>query len=188
MMHNYGMIYVLGYRLENAIPKSKLQDLSWIPCEEVDKDFRESLFICIQRHTTMYKFNATMMACYGPIFAALLLVILIFLSPTLVQIMTVELLDYKAVVAVILVISFLFINCFIGQTLIDLSSSIFEKAYDSSWYHCSPHLQKLLLLIMRRSDKPCHIGFYDIYVVSFLFFRSVLQTSISYCMVLKQFQ
>ncbi|XP_066597288.1 uncharacterized protein [Prorops nasuta] len=55
ILHLYGMFYVIGYRLENAIPKSKLHNLSWIPCQEVDKDFRESIFLCIHRHRAAFK-------------------------------------------------------------------------------------------------------------------------------------
>ncbi|XP_012057615.1 PREDICTED: uncharacterized protein LOC105620733 [Atta cephalotes] len=61
---------------------------------------------------------------------------------------------------------YMFICNFMGQKVIDSSTEIFRKAYDTQWYMAPLQMQKLLLFMMQRSMKSCNIVMGGLYFVS----------------------
>ncbi|XP_066597168.1 uncharacterized protein [Prorops nasuta] len=58
--------------------------------------------------------------------------------------------------------------------------------YFSNWQNFSPRTQRLLLLFIKRCERPCSISAFSLYLMSLNSFRTVTQTGFSYFMVLKQ--
>ncbi|KAK2580534.1 hypothetical protein KPH14_007669 [Odynerus spinipes] len=55
---------------------------------------------------------------------------------------------------------------------------------NSKWYMSSTKAQKLVLMIIARSMKPSHVSIGKIFVSSMEFYISIVQTSVSYAMVI----
>ncbi|EGI61348.1 hypothetical protein G5I_10343, partial [Acromyrmex echinatior] len=68
---------------------------------------------------------------------------------------------------------YMFICNFMGQKIIDSSTEIFRKAYDTQWYMAPLQMQKLLLFMMQRSVKSCNIVMGGLYFVSLEQFTTV---------------
>ncbi|KYM85488.1 hypothetical protein ALC53_04731, partial [Atta colombica] len=69
--------------------------------------------------------------------------------------------------------SYLFICNYMGQKIIDSSTGIFRKTYDTQWYVAPVQMQKLLLFMMQRSMKSCNFIVGDLYCVSLELFTTV---------------
>ncbi|XP_011864034.1 PREDICTED: odorant receptor 45a-like isoform X2 [Vollenhovia emeryi] len=68
---------------------------------------------------------------------------------------------------------YLFIWNYMGHKVIDSSTEIFKKAYETQWYTAPVQMQKLLLFIMQRSMKSCKLVMGNVYYVSLEQFTSV---------------
>ncbi|XP_018351359.1 PREDICTED: odorant receptor 85b-like [Trachymyrmex septentrionalis] len=77
-----------------------------------------------------------------------------------------------------------FVN-YIGQQVIDYSSNIFKKTYNSRWYAAPLNTQKCFIIITYRSMKTytltIHLG---LFVPSLEGFATLISKSLSYFMVL----
>ncbi|XP_043275205.1 odorant receptor 9a-like [Venturia canescens] len=71
-----------------------------------------------------------------------------------------------------------------GQKIMDHSTSIFDYAYSVNWHDLTPKLQKLFILIMIRSLRPCHITAGKIYFITMENYSAILRTSMSFFTVL----
>ncbi|XP_011707162.1 PREDICTED: odorant receptor Or2-like, partial [Wasmannia auropunctata] len=56
--------------------------------------------------------------------------------------------------------------------------------YDGIWYNASIKVQKLLLLLIARSQKASRITIAKLYVINLEGFSKVMRTSVSYCTVM----
>ncbi|KAL2712103.1 uncharacterized protein V1478_018338 [Vespula squamosa] len=77
----------------------------------------------------------------------------------------------------------IYLNCYIGQRLIDHSTTLSENLYQVSFYQLPRKYQKDLPMILMRSIKPCALSFKGIYVISNDLFARFIQTSLSYAMI-----
>ncbi|XP_043274840.1 odorant receptor 4-like [Venturia canescens] len=71
-----------------------------------------------------------------------------------------------------------------GQKILDHSSSICNSAYSVDWHNLKPRVQKLFILIMIRSQRPCVISAGSVYTITMENFSSILQTAMSFFTVL----
>ncbi|XP_066597708.1 odorant receptor 13a-like [Prorops nasuta] len=185
MLHIYGMFAVLGYRLENSMSRGMNITRSNDP-DLASMDHYKSIVLCIKRHQRAIKFAKEMEYFYAPFSLTFLITSVLMLSPTLVLIADKNL-QYRVVLQAFYIIIFLFGFSYMGQLLINMSTSVHDKAYCSNWEYCSPAVRKLLLLMIKQSERPCTISAYKLYVASLDCFRMVMQTVLSYFMVLQQF-
>ncbi|KAL6431184.1 hypothetical protein ACFW04_007116 [Cataglyphis niger] len=81
----------------------------------------------------------------------------------------------------------LFCFSFQGQKLINHSLEIRDKIYNGAWYKMSAREQKLLLLVMRESIEASTVTACKIYIFSLQNFTMVLQSAMSYFMMLASF-
>ncbi|XP_015177583.1 PREDICTED: uncharacterized protein LOC107066992 [Polistes dominula] len=78
-------------------------------------------------------------------------------------------------------------NCIIGQRVLDHSHIVFDKTCTVPWYLFTPKVQKLSTLILMRSMRPSYLSIGKMFISSHTFFSSLLQSSISYGMLLRSF-
>ncbi|XP_043678063.1 uncharacterized protein LOC122633783 [Vespula pensylvanica] len=76
-----------------------------------------------------------------------------------------------------------YINFYIGQTLINHSNAAFEELRQVPFYILSTKTQKLLLTITLRSMKPCVLSIGGIFISSYEVFSAVLEKAFSFAMV-----
>ncbi|XP_025266894.1 odorant receptor 4 [Camponotus floridanus] len=81
----------------------------------------------------------------------------------------------------------LFCFSFQGQKLINHSLETHNKIYNGVWYEMPVKEQKLLLLVMRKSIEASTVTACKIYIFSLQNFTTVLQSAMSYFMMLASF-
>nr|AXM05207.1 odorant receptor [Campoletis chlorideae] len=82
----------------------------------------------------------------------------------------------------------LYLNSIPGQKIMDHSLSIFDYAYSVDWHNLTPKAQKLIILMMIRSLRPCQITAGKMYIVTMENYSAVMQTSMSFFTVLSSMQ
>ncbi|XP_066587841.1 odorant receptor 49a-like isoform X2 [Prorops nasuta] len=180
-----GMFAILCHRLEYAIEDdiiAKSKNKSII----VDVAYRHSIVLCIERHQKATEFVKVMETYYGASCFIIVVGVVVILSPTLYQLTNFQIENYKALLQIIVLLAFFFIVNFMCQRLINVSSDVPVKAYFGQWYRCSREVQSLIILLIRRSIKPCRLSAYGFFEPSLDCFRTILQTGLSYFMVLRE--
>ncbi|KAL2750437.1 odorant receptor 46a-like isoform X1 [Vespula maculifrons] len=76
----------------------------------------------------------------------------------------------------------IYLNCYIGQRLLDHSASLLENLYQVSFYEFPIKYQKDLSMLLMRSLKPCMLSFKGMYIVSNDFFARHIHNALSYTM------
>ncbi|XP_066592649.1 putative odorant receptor 71a [Prorops nasuta] len=183
MLHIVGMFDLIGYRLINAIPLEHKQ----MDQKNINKAYFQSLILCIQRHRKALEYSLGIEKLYQPIFIGSLTVSIFIFSPALYIVITPGVWEYTAVITSLVLVGFFFANTMIGQILIDMSGVLPDKAYFSPWIYVDPRIQKLLIILMRKSSKPCELTVYNLCSLSVDCFRMVMHTTISYVMVMRNF-
>ncbi|XP_025074148.1 odorant receptor 49b-like [Pogonomyrmex barbatus] len=178
VVHICGMYNILCNRLE----KITTYDNYTYQHDEIGRRVRH----CIQLHKRIKLFIETMESTF-----ALFLLFDIgggFLLHTSSCIMIVirigssEIVRYVALV--IMQSCRLFFNSWAGQQVIDHSLEVSIAAYKAVWYNISVKTQKLLILLIARSQKPTQITMAKLYIINLQGFSTVMRTSVSYCTVM----
>ncbi|XP_055854115.1 odorant receptor 24a-like [Episyrphus balteatus] len=78
----------------------------------------------------------------------------------------------------------LFIFCYGGSAVIENSFDLGMSAYFTNWYHCDKRVQKAILIIIARSQKPLTMDV-PFFTPSLVTFTSILQTAGSIIAVVK---
>ncbi|XP_043485891.1 uncharacterized protein LOC122513552 [Polistes fuscatus] len=78
-----------------------------------------------------------------------------------------------------------YINFYLGQRLLNHSDAVREELCDVPFYTLSIHTQKLLLLIIARSGKPCFLSIGNMFVSSHQVFAGLMRKALSFAMVYK---
>ncbi|XP_076287734.1 odorant receptor Or2 isoform X1 [Lasioglossum baleicum] len=94
----------------------------------------------------------------------------------------------EAVYFLIFQFSYLFLCNYASQLLINHSSNVFGIIYDTEWYSIPVPVQKLIILIMKRSIQPCILTLGKIYPPSCEGFAMICNMSMSYFMFLCSIQ
>ncbi|XP_043275702.1 odorant receptor 9a-like [Venturia canescens] len=71
-----------------------------------------------------------------------------------------------------------------GQKIMDYSSSIFHYVYSVNWHDLSPRVQKLFVVMMIRSLRPCYVSAGKMYTITMENYSAILRTSMSFFTVL----
>ncbi|XP_011883697.1 PREDICTED: odorant receptor 85b-like [Vollenhovia emeryi] len=78
-----------------------------------------------------------------------------------------------------------FLGNYVGQNIIDSSTAISQATYNAHWYAAPLCMQKLIPLIIQRSNKHSVLTVGVLFDASLEGFATLLSTSISYVMVLQ---
>ncbi|XP_011874118.1 PREDICTED: odorant receptor 43a-like, partial [Vollenhovia emeryi] len=79
----------------------------------------------------------------------------------------------------------LFVANYFGQDIIDSSSGMCQATYNAQWYAAPLGIQKLILLIIQRSNRRCTVLIGGLFDASLEGFNSLVSMSLSYVMVLQ---
>ncbi|XP_076221738.1 uncharacterized protein LOC143174332 [Nomia melanderi] len=185
--HACTMFAVVGYRLENVFRFNSGQP------EKIEK-IERILVSTIQYHKETIKFveginsycsNSYILLCGVAIllFSTLLLhVFIVIRSSEGFDVVAIPVLNFVGHVTV------LYFNTIMAQRMMDVSSDVFHQSYCGEWYSAPITAQKMLLIIMGKCLKPATIVFANFVTLSREKFAMILETSMSYFMVLYSLQ
>ncbi|KAL2738168.1 LOW QUALITY PROTEIN: hypothetical protein V1477_011527 [Vespula maculifrons] len=89
---------------------------------------------------------------------------------------------FECFVVIVGSLSTTYINFYMGQMVIDHSIAVFQELCQVPFYTLSGKAQKLLLLIIARSMKPCYISIGGIFIASHEIFAKIIQKVLSFTM------
>ncbi|XP_011864036.1 PREDICTED: uncharacterized protein LOC105559960 isoform X4 [Vollenhovia emeryi] len=171
--HVCGMFEIVSYRIMCALNKSILLTLN------KENTIRVKLIDAIEIHQRTFEFFEYLTSTFALSYFFLSVLGVASLSINLFCLSQVAILTNKkkdvAPFAVFVIGHFyyLFIWNYMGHKVIDSSTEIFKKAYETQWYTAPVQMQKLLLFIMQRSMKSCKLVMGNVYYVSLEQFTSV---------------
>ncbi|XP_043678065.1 uncharacterized protein LOC122633784 [Vespula pensylvanica] len=90
---------------------------------------------------------------------------------------------FECFIVIVESLSTAYISFYMGQMVIDHSTAVFQELCQVPFYMLSEKAQKLLLLIIARSMKPCHISIGGIFIASHEIFAKIIQKVFSFAMV-----
>ncbi|XP_066603674.1 odorant receptor 22c-like isoform X2 [Prorops nasuta] len=181
-LHTAGLFAMLGERLKMVFDHEDKKQLD--NSNEAFKNIQS----CIERHIEVIKFADFAQSFCEPIIFLQLLGSTFIISTTLVQIIQFEHLRLRCAIFCIAQLFYFLTAAHVSQQIMDSSEGISTNVYCGTWYNQPVRVQKLLLLILRRSHKPCVIHTYNIIVLSMETTRWVTQTIVSYCTLFRQLQ
>ncbi|KAH0946176.1 hypothetical protein HN011_007245 [Eciton burchellii] len=184
--HICGMYSILCHRLENLTMHDKIQRLDY-NCINWHNEIGRRMRCCIQLHERIRLYIEMMKSTFVLflLFDVGLGFILHSSSCVLIAVrmgQSSEILRYIALVA--LQSCRLFFNSWAGQEVSDHSAGISIAAYNGMWYNAPIEIQRLLILLIAKSQKASQITIAKLYVINLEGFSMVMRTSISYCTVM----
>ncbi|XP_018378155.1 PREDICTED: uncharacterized protein LOC108770896 [Trachymyrmex cornetzi] len=170
--HVCSLFAVAGFRLETV----SLNDRNNANNRLDRKIYNRKIAISIHAHWRAIRFAEILEDIFCIAFAVQMLIVTITLSITLLQVALLqgeinETFKYLAFIFAQVIHTFCF--SIQGQRLIDHSSQLSDKIYNSSWYEIPAELRRLLLFVMRRSMQPSFLNAGKIYVFSLKSFTTV---------------
>ncbi|XP_039307271.1 odorant receptor 22c-like isoform X2 [Solenopsis invicta] len=184
--HVCGMCKLLGSRAERLFLVVK--DRTECDLIQESQIRNENMIVFIQQHYNIIQFVDIIETYHTTLILWDLTAIMIMLSLTIIQILTIS--DIEGAIRSIGIscatLCQLFVCCYMGQKITDESLSVYEKIYNSTWYNAVVSEQKILLMILIRRCHPLVITASKFYTMSLQNFGKILQTSLSYCMFVRQ--
>ncbi|XP_071648059.1 odorant receptor 10a-like isoform X1 [Temnothorax longispinosus] len=185
--HVCGMCELLGYRAERLFCVVKNE----VACDLNQKSQISygNIAIFVQQHCNIIKFVDIIETCNTIQFLIDLIGHIIMMSLTLIQMLTFSNFEraFRSISVSIVGLCYMFMSCYMGQRIRDSSSSVCEKIFNCAWNNTVVPKQKALLIIMMRRYRPLILTGCKFYVMSLQNFGMILQTTISYCMFMRQF-
>ncbi|KAF3054453.1 Odorant receptor 216 [Nylanderia fulva] len=183
--HVCGIFAVAGFRFENLVYNHNRKK------NYTDKMYNQKMALSVCVHWRALEFAEFLDRTFSVTLIIQIFATVIGMSVTLLQIaMQLENVVETSRNAALILGQLIHIFCFClqGQKLIDHSLKIHDKIYNCSWYKMPVKSQRLLLNVMRRSLQPNMLSAGGIYIFSLKSFMTVVQSLISYFMVLAPFQ
>ncbi|KAL2738896.1 OR22C protein [Vespula squamosa] len=174
--HVCSIFAVVGYRLENFLKDAYVIE-NWT--RDQRKRYRENLVLSINGHKKAIEFANCIESSFSYSLLIQCGINIICMTISLYQITEEigkqldEVLRYAAFI--IAQLFHIFYTCYAGQMMIDHSTNIAEKAYNSMWYEAPKEINKLLLLIMKRSIEPSNLTAGKIFIFCIESFSSIFQ-------------
>ncbi|XP_032686492.1 odorant receptor 85f-like [Odontomachus brunneus] len=181
-----GMHAVLCHRLEIL---NELYKLEWVDsnqsdgsngisyrvrrCIQLDKRIK----VYIKEMESTFATNLLIDIAVGAVFYICTCIMIVIRARRLFEI-------FRLVAVAILYTSRFFLISWTGQRVIDHSSEIPTAVYDCVWYRMPVEIQKMLMLLIVRSQRPSRMILAGIYIINLESFTSVMRTSVSYCTVM----
>ncbi|XP_039307276.1 odorant receptor 46a [Solenopsis invicta] len=184
--HVCGMCKLLGSRAERLF--LVVEDRTECDLIQESQIRNENMIVFIQQHYNIIQFVDIIESYHTTLILWDLTAVMIMLSLTIIQILTISDIDGAITSIGISVASlcYLFVCCYMGQKITDESFSVYEKIYNSTWYNAVVSEQKILLMILIRCCHPLVITASKFYTMSLQNFGKILQASLSYCMFVRQ--
>uniref|UniRef100_A0A3F2ZDE9 Odorant receptor n=1 Tax=Lutzomyia longipalpis TaxID=7200 RepID=A0A3F2ZDE9_LUTLO len=150
---------------------------------ESSKNKQEHLKFIVQFHVEVIEEFEKYCEAFFLVFLVQMATIVIILILTFSLIMTSSTnMMYYSVIATVMLQLTLF--CFCGQIIHNKSERIFTDLYQTKWYEMELKEQKILLLMMKMSQRSLGIKVAGMYDINFVMFMQVLKVSFSYCTIL----
>ncbi|XP_025155498.1 odorant receptor 49b-like [Harpegnathos saltator] len=186
MEHVCGMHTILCYRLKNLTVYDTLSQMDNI-CVNKNYEINERARRCIQLDRRIRVFvqimESTFMTCF--LFDIGLGFILHTCVCIIIVVRTGQLAETVRFLAILIPQLFrIFFSNWIGQEVIDHSSEIPQAAYSAMWYDMPVKVQKMIMLLIARSQKPSKLTVAKFYIINLESFNMVMKTSMSYCTVM----
>nr|KAF7438786.1 hypothetical protein H0235_001177 [Vespula pensylvanica] len=180
IQHLCGMFYVVGNMVDNVFNDKH--------CSEVETYAK--IVRCIKYHKQALEFEMKLRALYEHVYLGLVIIGLFLMATSVIQLIqknTFKLENpIESLVSITIFISstiIIYLKCYFGQKLIDHSTYLLNKIFNTPWYLLTKKSQILLWFMMARSTKPCYLSCGKPFCISIQFFASMLQTAVSYAMV-----
>ncbi|XP_071648054.1 uncharacterized protein [Temnothorax longispinosus] len=185
--HVCGMCKLMGNRAERIFCVAE-NETAYDLIQE-SQSYR-NLVVFVRQHYNVIQFVDIIETCHTVPFLMELTGMVFLMSLTLIEVLTISSNNFertfRSVSVAIIGQSYIFMYCYMGQRVTDVSSSICEKIFNSTWYDAVVTKQKALLMIMMRRYHPLILTACKLYVMSLQNFGMTLQTAISYCMFIRQ--
>ncbi|KAL6268724.1 hypothetical protein P5V15_001852 [Pogonomyrmex californicus] len=187
VQHCCGLFAALCYHLENAF---EFEDDDDIMTSTQNKWYLHITY-GIRRHAEAIQFSRAIESLYRlPFFLHMTI------NVTLLSIVGFQVMAYPENISRMLpygsYLSGLVFNTFFenwqGQKMIDCNEKVYNSAYKLEWYKMPIASQKLLIMIMLRSNKPLTITAGKVLVLSYVTFNAAMRTGFSYLMLLRSMQ
>nr|AGG17937.1 olfactory receptor 4 [Microplitis mediator] len=186
LQHVTGLFSVTGYLLENV----PIEENSEENGQKKIKDVAYEHYVrCMRSHKRALEFAENLESIYVWCFGIVITLNMPVMSVTAMQLTTgtsnvIQSMKYGTFAGVQLL--HLFFYCFMSQKLLTSSSVIPECAMNGKWYLCSVKAQRLVTLVIMRSQISCQLTAGKILVLSMETFTSIVKTSGSYFTMLVQ--
>ncbi|XP_025074130.1 odorant receptor 49a-like [Pogonomyrmex barbatus] len=190
VLHACSLFTAIGQRLENITgrtndKKPNTEKYYYLLKEShgsVGSDYHE-LITCLRKHQFALEHVQILDSMFTHVTVCLLTMNVLILS--VMGIHLINKLDHtgeviRYVFVTIAVFTHLICMCVPGQLLIDRSTGVFDKAYNSEWYTFSLKTRNLLRILLYRSFIPCTLSAGKLFVMSMTMCSSVMQTAMSY--------
>ncbi|XP_032687876.1 odorant receptor Or2-like [Odontomachus brunneus] len=89
---------------------------------------------------------------------------------------------------IIPILVYMFIINYLGQEITDHNDNVFLSIYNVCWYIAPLSIQKLILLLLQRGNKPYTLSVAGLFVASLEFFAKLINMSLSYFTVMYSVQ
>ncbi|XP_077264579.1 uncharacterized protein LOC143898756 isoform X2 [Temnothorax americanus] len=164
--HVCGMCELLGYRAERLF--CVVRDEATCGLIEKSQISYGNMAVFVRQHYNIIQFVDIIETCHTVQFLMDLTGIVILMSLTLIQVLTISSFELaiRSVGVSITSLCYLFMVCYMGQRITDVSSSICDKIFKSTWYDAVVSEQKALLMIIMRRYHPLILTACKFYVMS----------------------
>ncbi|XP_028982018.1 odorant receptor 82a-like isoform X1 [Diachasma alloeum] len=174
--HVFGLFATLGYTIEH------------LPIDN-DNGFSDEMHVkrCIKLHYRIIEFANELEDLYRWTFLAVIGFNMILISIIAVELVVNlgsagKMIQYGSLT--VSPFGHLFVECLMGQRLIDHSLGIQEYISNAQWCDSSVKSQKMINLFLMRSQLPCQLTAGKLLVMNFETFNTIVRTSASYFTVL----
>ncbi|XP_032687819.1 uncharacterized protein LOC116851987 [Odontomachus brunneus] len=89
---------------------------------------------------------------------------------------------------VISILIYLFLGNYTAQQITDHNNDVYAAIYNTRWYVAPLHIQKLVLLLLQRGNKPFYLTIGKVFVASLEGFATLTSSSMSYFTVMYSVQ
>ncbi|KAH0944515.1 Or9e31 [Eciton burchellii] len=189
--HICGMFRIASYRLEQAMQKDMLQNITLHYYEIM---IYKKMISAVDIHRKAMEFAKFLIKSMEPLLFLEMMMTVLYVSFNLYGISRNESFTQKIeetilhLLALIFIFICMFLINFAGQEVTDYSNYAFRTAYNISWYQAPLHIQKLILFLSLRSNKTFYLNMGGLFMLSIEFFASLTSASISYFTVMLSFQ
>ncbi|KAK0182760.1 hypothetical protein PV327_000861 [Microctonus hyperodae] len=192
LQHACALFAVVQYQLENLLRRQdwekELESGKFRKISDVQYNY---YMMCIKKHKRAIKFAKLLEDMYIWCFGVVIGINTLLISFTALQ-LTTQTSTIRQIVKYTIFASaqmmHLFCDCYLSQQLTDKSNDIQKHITLSNWYKMPLHAQKLVIMVMLRSQRPCTLTAGKIVSLSMQTFASIIKTAVSYFTVLVSVQ
>ncbi|SPP79305.1 odorant receptor 22c [Drosophila guanche] len=156
--------------------------------ESMNVDIRRRLGVIVERHNAIIDLCTDLTRQFTVIVLMHFLSAAFVLCSTILDIMlnTSSLSGLTYICYTVAALTQLFLYCYGGNHVSESSAAVADVLYDIEWYKCDARTRKMILMILRRSQRAKTIAV-PFFTPSLMAFGSILSTAGSYITLLKTF-